>query len=143
MNTIDKIKKSWWVLLSFIPFLNGFGFGYIGLRHNNKNWILEGAMYEVPWIFYFIIYSIIGPPIGLASNPTSKILLLAFILYLVSIFRSLLVAVRLFDIYVDEEKPRVQATVVKQQSNDKISDTGGCCLCIFVIFIIFAVIAIL
>ena len=32
MNIIDKLIKSWWVILSFIPFVNGAGFIYIGSK---------------------------------------------------------------------------------------------------------------
>lgn len=145
MNTVDKIKKSWWVLLSFIPFLNGFGFIYIALRHNNKNWLFEGLMYELPWFFYFVFYPSLGNPIGL--NPSGKIVALAFLLMAVGILRSIWVAVKLSEIYVDEEKPKVQQvypnTQRKPQNESKLSEVGGCCLCVFFIFFMFAIIAVL
>lgn len=145
MNTVDKIKKSWWVLLSFIFFLNGFGFIYIALRHNNKNWLFEGVMYELPWFFYIVFYPSLGDPIGL--NPSGKILALAMLLMLVGIIRSIWVAVKLSEIYVDEEKPRVQQVYHNPQSEPqnkgKLSELGGCCLCVFFIFFIFAIIAVL
>ena len=141
MNTFDKIKKSWWVLFSFIPFLNGFGFIYIGLRHNNKNWLFEGVMYELPWIFYFIIYAILGIDIGI-FHPTSKVLMLAFLLMAVGIFRSLWVAIKLFDVYVDEPNPQqVRSTPQNTQSSGKLSEAGGCCLCVFFVFFMFVIIA--
>lgn len=51
MGFFGKVAKSWWILISFIPFLNGLGFVYLGVRSHNKNWILEGIIYEIPWIF--------------------------------------------------------------------------------------------
>ena len=84
-----------------------------------------------------------GAPVGLMSNPTAKILTFALILYFVSIIRSIWVAIRLFDIYVDEIKPKIQKTVSNIPKEGKLSDTSGCCLCLFVIFIIFGIIAIL
>ena len=144
MNTIGKIKKSWWVLLSFLLFLNGFGFIYIGLKHNNKNWLFEGIIYEIPWFFYFIVYAIFGLPKGV-FNPTSKVILLAFFLMLVSIVRSFWVAIKLADTYVDGEKPIPQTrNPTNAGGNDgNISNKSGCCLCILVIFIIFALVSIL
>ncbi len=140
MDTIGKIKKSWWVLLSFILFLNGFGFIYIGARHNNKNWLLEGLIYELPWLFYFIFFVRYGTPVGL-SNPTAKLLLFTIILMLVCIIRSIWVAVKLFDIYQDDEVTvRHMNAPAAQKEN---SSMPGCCLCILVVFFIFALIAIL
>lgn len=142
MDTIDKIKKSWWVILSFIFFLNGLGFLYIGFKHNNKNWVLEGITYEVPWFSYFIIYSMYGMP----SNPTSLILSFCLILMLVSIIRSVWVAVKLADVYDNNEKYTIKQTVlatpVNEQKNDGNSTGAACCLCLVVIFIIFLIIAI-
>ena len=47
MNTTDKIKKSWWVLFPFTFIFPGVGFIYIGMKFDNKKWILEGITYEV------------------------------------------------------------------------------------------------
>ena len=65
MGFFGKVAKSWWILISFIPFLNGLGFIYLGSRAHNKNWILEGIIYEIPWIF-FIFY--INDPLDMASG---------------------------------------------------------------------------
>ena len=83
MNTLEKIKNSWWVILSFIMFLNGFGFIYIGTKHYNKNWILEGIIYELPWFIYFVIYANYGAPIGF--NITATLVFIALILLFISI----------------------------------------------------------
>ena len=77
------------------------------------------------------------------SNPSAKILTFALILYLVGILRSIWVAVRLFDIYVDEIKPKIQKTVSHTPNEGKLSDTSGCCLCVFIIVMVFAIISVL
>ena len=142
MNAFEKIKKSWWVILSVIPFLNGFGFIYIGFKHNNKNWILEGVSYEFPWFFYFIVYAIHGQ-----SVPSTMMIAFALILLLVGIIRSIWVAVKLADVYDNSEKYTIKSTVlatpVNKGENKKDSSLPGCCFCIIVLFIIFAIITIL
>ena len=143
MNTIEKIKRSWWVILSFIFFLNGFGFIYIGAKHNNRYWILEGVMYELPWFVYFAIYSRYGAPIGF--NVTAMFIFLAVMLMFISIIRSVWVAVKLADVYENEEKYTIQTTVLTKQNQKKADNdsksTMGCCLCLIVIFILFMIIA--
>ena len=142
MNAIEKIKRSWWVLLSFIIFLNGFGFIYIGAKHNNRNWILEGIIYELPWFLYFVIYARYGNPVGF--NVTGTFIFIALMLLFVSIIRSVWVAVKLADVYDNEEKYTIQSTVITKSSTAKSNDSNtniGCCLCIIVIFIIFLAIA--
>lgn len=142
MDTIEKIKKSWWVILSFIFFLNGLGFLYIGFKHNNKNWVLEGITYEVPWFFYFLLYAMYGLP----SSPTELMISFCLILMLISIIRSAWVAVKLADVYDNNEKYTIKQTVlatpVNGQANDSKSTSMACCLCLVVIFIIFMIIAI-
>ena len=58
MNIINIIKNSLWIIFSFITFINGFGFIYMGITTNNKNWILEGFVYELPWIL-IVLFTII------------------------------------------------------------------------------------
>lgn len=141
MNTLEKIKRSWWVLISFIFFLNGFGFIYIGAKHNNRNWILEGIIYELPWLLYFIMFGLYGTPIGF--NVPGTFVFLSVVMMLVSIIRSIWVAVKLADVYDNEEKYTIQSTVLTKQTHrtdDNTNSTWGCCLCILVIFIIFMII---
>ena len=136
MNLTEKIKISWWVILSFIMFLNGLGFLYIGFKHNNKNWILEGITYEVPWFFYFIIFASYG-----VSVPSTMILGFAFLLMLVSIIRSVWVAVKLADVYKNNEKYTIKKTNLNNASsrqNNSLATSFGCCLCLITIFMIFA-----
>lgn len=142
MNTLEKIKKSWWVLLSFLLFLNGTGFIYIGTKHNNKHWILEGVMYEIPWFLYYVIYRIYGVPLNL--NITGTAILIALLLMFVSIIRSVWVAVKLGDVYDNQEKYQIQLTVLTNhdapKDNNNSKGNFGCCLCLVVIFVIFMII---
>lgn len=147
MNTIDKIKNSWWVIISFIMFLNGLGFVYIGLKHSNRNWLFEGVMYEIPWLFYFIYYAIYGLPENIGVNPTNVIIIFALILMLVSIIRSIWVAIKLSDVYDNNEKYAINPieldNVNNTSDNASVSGKMGCCMCLIVIFLMFAIIAIL
>ena len=144
MNTLEKIKRSWWVILSFIIMINGFGFIYIGTKHNNKNWIIEGAIYELPWFLYFVMVARYGPPLGL--NIPGMFLFLSMLLLFIGIIRSVWVAVKLADVYDNEEKYTIQSTVLTKESQKKGKDSIsklGCCLCMFVIFIVFMAIIII
>lgn len=147
MNAIEKIKKSWWVLISFILMINGFGFVYIGLKHNNKNWFLEGIMYELPWFFYFVFFAIYGTPSQAGANPSNVIIIFAVILMFVSIIRSIWVAIKLVDVYENNEKYTIKPTELNNVNNtsDNVGVSGkmGCCICLVVIFLLFTVLAIL
>lgn len=143
MNVLGKIKRSWWVLLSFIMFINGFGFIYIAIKYNNKNWLLEGIIYELPWFLYLLYVAIFGVPL-LKINPASGMAVIAILLLFVSIIRSVWVAVKLADVYDNEEKYTIQTTQLTKKTNkatDSKKSTIGCCVCIIVLFIIFAIIA--
>ena len=139
MNIFEKIKKSWWVILSVIPYLNGFGFVYIGFRNNNKHWVLEGIMYEIPWLFTVI----------LVDNDAmfNVIMGIAMVVMLVSIVRSIWLAIKLADVYDNEDKYTVRPTAINNhkdpQRKDNSSFNLACCLCLIVIFIAFGFMAIL
>lgn len=139
MNVVEKIKRSWWVILSFIMFINGLGFIYLGFKNNNKYWVLEGVMYEIPWLFTFIFVNDL--------LVFSFLVYFALILMLVSIVRSIWVAVKLSDVYDNEEKYTVRPTVIKNHNkpkeNSNFISNLGCCFCIIVMFFLFALIAIL
>lgn len=144
MNIFEKIRRSWWVILSFIIFLNGIGFLYIGSKHNNRNWIIEGIAYEIPWLLYFVYTVMFG---NLNLNfliPSSLMFLLALIILFVSIVRSVWVAVKLADVYENMEKYAIQSTVLinnsKTEENENFKTNFGCCLCIIVIFIMFLIV---
>lgn len=146
MNLIDKIIKLWWVILSFIMFINGFGFIYAGLKHDNRNWVIEGIIYEIPWVFMLIytgIYNIHPFNIG----PTDYIFLFGSLLLIVSIIRSFWIAIKLWDVYDNNDKyaqnPTELANPNKVKENNKLSSTPVCCLCIAIIFFIFALMAVI
>ncbi len=91
MNFIAKIKKSWWIIFSFIPYLNGLGFIFLGAKTHNINWILEGIIYEIPAIFIFI---------NLYNNPVVIIMAgIAILIWFVAIIRSFWVAISFFKVY--------------------------------------------
>ncbi|WP_295722147.1 hypothetical protein [uncultured Methanobrevibacter sp.] len=154
MNIIEKIIKSWWVILSIIPFINGFGILHLGFKHNNINWILEGITYEIPWMVYLLYFGMFGGLYG----PATLMVAFAFVLMLVSIIRSIWIAVKLVDLYDNTDKYMFKQTELKNSSginnntssnkytnnktNSNKNAATGCCVCIFAIFIIFAIISI-
>lgn len=87
MNIIERIVRSWWVLISFIILINGFGLIYIGFKTNNRKWVLEGAIYEIPWIFTIAF-------IAMPHVVFSSVLALALFLMLIGIIRSVWVDVK-------------------------------------------------
>ena len=139
MNVIEKLKRSWWIIFSFIMTINGFGFLYIGFRNNNKNWVIEGIIYEIPWVFSLIYIN--------NRVILDKLVVIGIIVMFISIIRSIWVAVKLSDVYDNEDKYTIRPTVINNennsQENDNLPNKVGCCACIFFIFIIFAIIAIL
>ena len=148
MNAFDKIKRSWWVIFPFTLIFSGVGFIYMGLKSSNRNWILEGVTYELP-LFLFILASAIYPSRIMILYYAGIILLAAVI----ALIRSIMVAVRLFDVYEMEDSRRVNATVVSTPDGsrhsvvvNKVKEKSNfeeCCCCVLLIFIIFAVISIL
>ena len=84
MNGTDKILNSLWILASFVLVFNGFGFVYIGSKTGNRKWILEGIIYELPWIALMM-------EIGLVENPGTSIVSIGMLMTLVSIIRSIYV----------------------------------------------------
>lgn len=148
MDTFEKIKKSWWVLFPLTIVLPGFGFIYIGMKSSNKNWILEGITYELPFFFYILASTVFNPEII-----ARYYIWIIFIAVFVALIRSIMVAIKLFDIYDLDETPKV-TTVPASNANDskaskavnKVrnkSNFDECCCCVVAIFIIFAVITIL
>ncbi|WP_407424394.1 hypothetical protein [Methanobrevibacter sp.] len=142
MDTFEKLKRSWWVLFPFTLALPGFGFIYIGLKSDNKNWVLEGITYELPLFFYFLTSAIYS--FG-AMAPYYVVLMLLAVL--VAFIRSVMLAIKLLDVYDNEASPKITQTgssgSVKTSIKDKDSNWPACCGCLVLIFIIFAIITIL
>ncbi len=150
MNTIEKIIKSWWVVLSVIPFINGFGILHIGFKHNNTNWILEGVTYEIPWIVFFLYCGIFRG----VTPPATIMFAFAFVLMLVSAIRSIWIAGKLVGLYDNTDKYMFKQTKLnnsttnkddsstnksdKNKTNSNTNVIAGCCLCLFGIFVLFA-----
>ncbi len=138
MRLTEKIRNSWWAILSFVMFLNGLGFIYVGFKHDNKNWVLEGIAYEFPWFFYFVVYANYGP--GVQST---SMIAIAVLLMLVSIIRSIWLAIKLVDVYENNEKYTIKQTNLNHETkneNRNGNSSLACCLCLLCIFIIFAII---
>lgn len=147
MDTFDKIKKSWWIVFPFTVAFSGLGFIYIGMKSSNRNWILEGITYELPFFLYLIASTIYSSQVMVVYF-VWIFLLAAFI----ALIRSIMVAIKLFDVY-EMETPRVSATPVSDSNNSRASSAVNkvkeksnfkeCCCCVIVIFAIFALISIL
>ena len=139
MNVFDKLKRSWWVILSFLGYINGLGFLYIGFKNNNRDWVLEGIIYEIPWLFTLIFFK--------NEALSQTFVVISLIVLFISVVRSIWVAIKLADIYGNEEKYKVRPTNVAGQNNDEGFDgkvtKGMCCVCLAVIFLVFGLIAIL
>lgn len=139
MNALEKIKRSWWVIFSVIILFNGLGFIYIGAIHDNRNWIFEGIIYELPWVFG-IIFADIDPVL-------SVYVAIAMILMLVSIVRSVWVAIKLADVYDNQEKYAVQSATVNNsgnlQENSDFPTTIACVSCLLLIFVAYTILALM
>ena len=147
MSTSNKILKSWWVLLSFIMFINGFGFIHVGRKYNNPNWIIEGVIYEIPWFFYFMYYSMYDGLSTVGFNQVDYILSFAIIMFFISIVRSFWVAVKLWDVYDNIDKYAHNPIELKNPEKAKESNNSSngpiCCLCIAIIFFIFVIMSVI
>ncbi|WP_295112361.1 hypothetical protein [uncultured Methanobrevibacter sp.] len=140
MNAIDKIKKSWWVIFPFTFLFPGMGLLYIGLKFNNRNWIVEGITYEVPWFFFFLSSAIYHSQV-ISSYYVWILILTAFI----ALVRSIMVAIKLAEVYdIGENSTATHVSsgspISKAKDDSKL---GGCCICVIFIFIVFAFVAIL
>ena len=139
MNALEKIKRSWWVIFSVIILFNGLGFIYIGAVHDNKNWVFEGVIYEIPWVFGIIF--------GNVESIVEVYVAISMILMLVSIVRSVWVAIKLADVYENEEKYAIQASSLNNpnvsQENTEFPTTVACVSCLILIFVAYAILALM
>ena len=137
MNAIETIKRFWWVIFSVIIIFNGLGFIYIGAIHNNRNWILEGVIYEIPWVFGIIFADF--------DSLITAYVAISMLLMLVSIVRSIWVAIKLNDVYDNEERYAVQAAATNNpnipQDNTEFPTTVACVSCLVLIFVAYAILA--
>ena len=49
------LVRSLWVIASLFAFINGLGFIYMGYMTNNRYWMLEGVIYELPWLLILFL----------------------------------------------------------------------------------------
>lgn len=81
---LNDAINSLWVLISFVPFLNGVGLMYKGHATPKKSWLIEGLIYQMSWV------------IGLLALGIQSVRFIAFevafVLYFVSIIRSVMIA---------------------------------------------------
>jgi hypothetical protein len=143
METSEKIKKSWWVIFPFTFLFPGLGFIYIGLKASNRNWILEGITYELPWFFYFLASAKFSFDV-MSGYYVWIILLVVFI----ALIRSIMVAIKLLDVYekgepVAEVYSTPGSRSIPKPGSDEDNNWKTCCACIVFIFIIFAIASIL
>ena len=85
MERNGNIFNSLWIIASFIIFFNGLGFVYIGSKTRNEKWIMEGCIYEIPWLLLIIETGLLNSSLG------TYIVGLGLLLLLVSIIRSIMV----------------------------------------------------
>lgn len=78
-----KIIHSLWIIISFIPFLNGFSFLWIGTRVDEKKWLYEGALYEL-----LVIIIILSISFKINSTISSFLILIWIITWIICIVRS-------------------------------------------------------
>ena len=50
-----KVRKSWWILLTFTVMFNWVAFFIIGFKVNHKKWKMYGALYSIPFILLMAI----------------------------------------------------------------------------------------
>ncbi|MBQ6813636.1 MAG: hypothetical protein IJP12_03255 [Methanobrevibacter sp.] len=82
-SLFNKIKTSLWIIPSFIVLINGLGFIYIGHRMSKTKWILEGVVYEFPWVFGILT---------ILNQPTSVLAFsIGILMLIVSVVRSIMV----------------------------------------------------
>ncbi|WP_295618432.1 hypothetical protein [uncultured Methanobrevibacter sp.] len=93
-SIFSKIVKSLWILVSFIPCINGLGFAYIGAKEFNNSWIKEGLIYEAPWFLMFLV---------LDHDSATMFAGLGLLMQVVSILRSFIVYSQNKDVLIDDD----------------------------------------
>ena len=81
-----KITHLWWIIISFIFLINGFGLLYAGFNADERLWKMEGTIYEII-VLLFILSVGIQPNSNLSSFITGIYLLS----WIISIIRSFMI----------------------------------------------------
>lgn len=53
-SAFSTLEKTFLILLSLFPFINGMTFVYMGSKESNFKWIIEALVYEFPWFLQFL-----------------------------------------------------------------------------------------
>lgn len=59
-STFKRIINNLWILVSFIPLVNGMGIIYVGAKTSNRSVIKEGLVFEIPWVLLFFASGIVN-----------------------------------------------------------------------------------
>ena len=95
-NKIDSVINSLWVLISFIPLLNGVGLMYKGYTEPKKSLLIEGFIYQMSWVVGFLAWGI--QPVRFFAFEA------AFVFYFASIIRSIMVATEPKPLYAKRDQ---------------------------------------
>ena len=87
---VEKSFSSFWIIFSFIIFINGFGLVLVGFKRNVKQWIIEGLIFEFLWVLVIAFN-------GASTNVSYLLISIAMIGWILSIIRT-------FMVYFEEEK---------------------------------------
>ena len=81
-STSWKIVHSLWVLISFIIFLYGFGIIIVALKSNQRQWLIEGVIYQIIAFLPFIFIN---------TSLQDSIFLIFFLAWIIAIIRSFMI----------------------------------------------------
>ena len=99
--------------------------------------VVEGIIYEIPWIM--------GTALVNVGSLGSIYATVCIVLMFVAIVRSIWVAVKLCDVYDNQERYRVQTTIVNNSNpvsqNDSFPVIPACCAGLILMFIAFGIIS--
>lgn len=81
-----KITHLWWIIISFIFLINGFGLLYAGFNADERLWKMEGTIYEI-----IVLLFILSVGIQANSNLSSFITGIYLLSWIISIIRSFMI----------------------------------------------------
>ena len=129
---MSSVRKYLWAILSFIPLINGVGFIHLGNKFNNTNWIIEGVIYEIPWIFAIFVAN---------KDPMIKF---AYVMYTIGILRTIWVLTKYPDERIEAKNLNDKLNEIKSNISDGDDNKCTCCygmsvlmVIMFILFVIF------
>ena len=81
-STSWKIVHSLWVLISFIIFLYGFGIIIVALKSKQRQWLIEGVIYQIIAFLPFIFIN---------TSLQDSVFLIFFLAWIIAIIRSFMI----------------------------------------------------